>query len=195
MAGRAIISVLDWPLIGSPQATHILAILFDLTCPTCWQMQQILRQAVAQRGRELAILTIPVPLDPACNSALRPTTTPHPYSCEYTRLALALWETNPSAYAQFTQWFSDGARIPPLAEVRSQASRLVGSIALTLALTDPALDRKLRQAIALYQAISIEDLPQLLLANTVLQGTLTSPEQLFKLLDGRLTSESPLQPT
>src|SRR5437870_4561830 len=87
-----------FPIIGPPDAPHILADIMDYTCKHCRELHPMLERAVKAFGGELAVLMIPVPLEPPCNRWVNIAVPEHVNACEYARLALAIWHAAPQQW-------------------------------------------------------------------------------------------------
>ncbi len=55
----------EWPVLGMPGAANIAVFLFDYTCRECRHMRRLIGQAVARHPGRLAVLLVPIPMDPA----------------------------------------------------------------------------------------------------------------------------------
>ena len=56
-------------------------------------------------------------MKPECNPYLRKSSERHVNSCEYSRIALAVWHTDADKFAQFHQWMMQGETPPSLGRV------------------------------------------------------------------------------
>lgn len=135
------------PLIGNPDAKHLITVIFDFQCSHCRKLHPLLRELA--KGGEWAFLTCPTPLSSACNPYV-----PHggvdrfAGSCDLSRLALALWYVDASLYEAFDEilFDFDSDNWYPMApdEAYAQAAALIGSEeALNRALENPDVEHSL----------------------------------------------------
>ncbi|RYD32478.1 MAG: hypothetical protein EOP85_21705, partial [Verrucomicrobiaceae bacterium] len=78
--GRKSFNVSTLPRIGSADARHVLIEYHDFQCPACRKMSGFLGALVEKHPEDICIILLPVPLDRACNSQLKPTDEGHPGS-------------------------------------------------------------------------------------------------------------------
>ncbi|MEL7267531.1 MAG: vitamin K epoxide reductase family protein, partial [Planctomycetota bacterium] len=78
----------DWPLVGDPNATYVFVEMFDYTCPHCQQTHQTMTRLKKAMGGDLAVMTLPVPLNSRCNSAVKTNHSSHAEACELARLSI-----------------------------------------------------------------------------------------------------------
>lgn len=177
----------DVPMMGSPDAPHVIVCLVDYTCIHCRALHPILTQATQQFSNQLGIVCLPVSLSPECNPFI-----PHlnsrstPNSCEYARLGLAVWRAKPAVHRQFDDWMFDEVKPPPLAQAREHAAQLVGADKLQAALADPWVTQQLLTDCKLYRAnwLAADNsaLPQIVMGDAVSSGPINSMEHLQILL-------------
>jgi uncharacterized membrane protein len=181
LGGRVRVAPKDWPLLGTRDAAHTVVLLFDLTCDDCRATYQALQRAVAEHPAELAVVLVPVPLDPACNPAIAQVLG-EKQTCDHTRLFLAVWQTDPGAFPAYSHWVMGTLRCPAFQDARSKMHRELG-MPLSLALTAGALDLHIQKAVNLYRQSTAQKLPQLLLPNQLVVGRMTSLKDLRAALD------------
>ena len=154
-----------------------------------WHLYRLLQQTVTQYPREIAVLVLPVPLHPACNSAVRAEPSQNAQACEFARLFLAMWQTAPKEFPEFSHWLM-AARLPPaFPEARNKAQRAAGSTAISLVLLDGRIYDRVKQAVELYQTLAVDKLPQILLADRMIVGRMDSLKELHAVI--RLAPSDP----
>lgn len=185
--GQVVLNLDELPLIGSPDAPHAMVSLFDYTCHHCREMHEHLLQAHAVFSNQLAIVCLPMPLDANCNPAIKRTPEAHIGACEYARLGLAVWRAEPAAFNRFDSWLFGQRSVPSLLETKQQAEQLVGREALQNALADEWVNRQIERNVALYQMnfqkARNNIMPQILVGSRIGFGSLSSVEDLFRLLE------------
>lgn len=191
--GRFELDVFDLPTIGAATNKHIAVSLFDYTCHHCRSMHPLLVEAQRMFGNQLAIVSLPMPLDPLCNPTMQRANPSHTNACAYAKLSLAVWRADRSKHAEFDHWLMEGAKPPPLADAEARAAQLVGDPAIRQAMLDPWANTQLQTDIAIYEVAyraGRGQMPQLIAGPNVALGSYTQPE-LIKLLVDSLG----LQPT
>jgi len=169
----------DVPLLGSPSAPHRIQLYYCYLCPKCRDVCRSLFQVEQRYRGQLAIALWPFPLDPACNPAYDSFNEEHPQSCEYSRLALAVWRLKPDSFAEFHQALISppamllAADLLPPELARRHAEVLVGQAQLAATIKDLVAERTLeRLAVVGQSAKQLEWVPVLLVGDQRLHGNL-----------------------
>ena len=188
--GKILLDVNAVPVRGSTNAPHVMVSLFDYTCHHCRDMHETLKQVQAAASNQLAIISLPMPLDASCNPVVRRTASAHEGACEYARLSLAVWKANPQMFTTFDDWIFAPSRPPSLVETRQRAEELVGAKNLSEALWSPGVETQLRASISLYHTNSIiarkGQMPQLNIGSFVSMGPIQDPAVLRSLMAAHL---------
>jgi uncharacterized membrane protein len=183
------------PLMGPLNAPHVLVNLFDYTCRHCRVLHGFLNEAQQTFSGQLAIVSLPAPLDPGCNSLVPRHLPDHTNACAYARIGLAVGRADPAQREAFDAWMFAPQRPPAPNEARERAIQLVGSEAFTRATNDPWINRQLEQYTRLYalnyQHSRISRLPQLMIGTNIVAGDFRSVEQLYRLLSTHLNLHAP----
>jgi uncharacterized membrane protein len=183
------------PLLGPPDAPHVMVSLFDYTCSLCRATHVFLNEARYTFSNQLAVVSLPMPMDSACNSAVKQTPRPHLNACEYAKLGLAVWRANRAAMMGFDEWMFAPLTPPPLSEARRFAAELVGTNELAKALQDNWVNEQLQQDVALYATnylhLGNPNMPQLIMGTNLTGGKLNEVEDLYRLLENNLGLKAP----
>lgn len=182
MTGGHELRLSQTPLIGSVEAKHLIIALFDYTCPHCRKMNEHFDKVRDLYGDQVAIVILPMPLDPDCNPNI--SGNGHEGSCEYSKLALAVGQTSRENFQKFHAWVFAGNATPQLAE--RYAAKLIGQDLLNSKLQDGSVDQQLQQNIAIFSAAGRGGVPTLFLGSQVVTGSIGSAEELFQLLEQNL---------
>jgi uncharacterized membrane protein len=191
--GRFQFNLHDIPAIGAPTNAHVAVSLFDYTCHHCRSMHPLLVEAQRQFSNSLLIVTLPVPLDPGCNSTVTRHYPPHTNACEYARVGLAVWRADRTKHDEFDQWVMTGEKPPPISETRQHAAQLVGVGAFEKAITDPWVEEQLKTGVGIYEMAYRSgqgSMPQLILGQSVAVGSYLLPD-LIKMLAENLGLRAP----
>ena len=190
--GRFKFNMNEVPLIGAPSAPKAMVSLFDYTCHHCKVMHGILKEAHRRFSNELAIVSLPMPLDNSCNYTVRMTPAAHSNACEYARLGLAVWHANRAAHPQFDDWLFEPEHPPELPAARQRAAELAGP-KLEASLTNEWVNQYLQLGISIYATnyyfARQGSMPQLIVGTNLIAGTV-NPDELFARLDTQLGLKS-----
>jgi uncharacterized membrane protein len=186
------------PVIGHTDAPYVMLSLFDYTCQYCRVLHQRLMETHRTLSNELAIVSLPVPLEMCCNSILKAPIAEHSNACTYAQLGLAVWRADRSKQEAFDDWIFSFARTPSTNEAREQAIRLIGSNALAKAIQDPWIDRQIQQNIRIYHTNYLRyrkgQLPQLIIGTNLFAGTFRTAHDLCRVLSEQLGLPLPEAP-
>jgi len=183
VAGRLIINPRNHPIIGDPDAPHVVVKLFDYTCKHCRRLHGFLEEARQRYGSQLAVVVLPVPMNTDCNRFVDFTHEDHRKACDYARLALAVWRIDRGKFEAYHHWLMASTRPPPVLEATIRAEELVGREALQQARDGP----EVAQAIECYTRLFGQirgAIPKLILANRhVTKGEANDAREIFDLLE------------
>ena len=170
------INVDEVPLIGRRDAPAVMVSLLDYTCPHCRQMHGLLLEAERAHRGKLAIATLPMPLDAACNKLIARTSPQHENACQLARLGLAVWRADPSKMDRFNDWLFEPEVPPGMGSAFGFAQEIVGEEALGRAMNDPWVEKQLAQDIAIYETtykrFGKGAMPQLIIGDNIVFGGL-----------------------
>jgi uncharacterized membrane protein len=143
------------PLVGSPDATYVVTLLFDYRCPHCQELHAMLDEAIRRYDGKLAFALCPAPLNNKCNPFISREVDEFKDSCELAKIGLAVWVANRQAFAAFDNWmFSPDPgqrwRARSLEAARAQAVELVGQEKFDAARADPWIDDFLKTSVGIY---------------------------------------------
>jgi hypothetical protein len=183
--GKLTFDPVAYPLLGSPEAEHVLVEYFDYQCAACRAMAGHLDALIEAHPGRVAVLLMPVPLEAPCNPYLGPA--PQlPGSCEISRTALAVWRARPAAFPAFHKSLLAS---PSSQRARSLATESMTPAALATALNDPWIDTTLRSNVAAWRHLSRSraQLPKLLLRDRrVLHGLPSNTEEFLRVIRAEL---------
>ena len=143
------------PMIGSPDAPHLVNLLFDYKCPHCQQLHLLLAAAVRRYHGELAFVLCPTPLNTHCNPYIPRDVAEFKDSCELAKMALSVWVARREAFPEFDRWlfsFESGDRWQPrsLDAARAKAVELVGQARFDAAQSDPWTGQYMQTCMRIY---------------------------------------------
>lgn len=158
------------PILGSPEAEHVVVKLFDYTCGHCRELHGHLVAARKEFGDDFAVLMLPVPMNPDCNQHVVYRRDQHADACQLAALALGVWQADATKFEEFDRWLFEPEHPPRISEARAKAVRLVGKENLESALGDWRLSERMVVGIELYRMAGAGPIPKILTQNTKLTG-------------------------
>ena len=120
------IDVYDVPLLGNPEAEHVIVEMLDYTCAHCRHLHPHVHASLERYGDQVAFVVCHVPLSKRCNPHVQRDRPVHRYACDYARLALGVWKLDRAKFVEFHQWLMESKKPPSVFDARQQAMRLVG---------------------------------------------------------------------
>jgi protein-disulfide isomerase len=99
--GQFAFDAANLPILGNPDAPHVLVEYFDYTCGSCRDLYKDLGALKAAYPDQFAVVLIPCPLNRSCNPHLNPSIKDHEAACDLARLALAVWKLSPASFPRF----------------------------------------------------------------------------------------------
>jgi uncharacterized membrane protein len=143
------------PLVGSPDASYVVKVLFDYKCPHCQRLHFLLDEAIRRYGGKLAFALCPAPLNRECNPYIARDADEFKDSCELARIGLAVWLANREMFPAFNRWMfslDSGDRWQPrsASAATDKAVELVGQTKFDAARSDPWIDRYLQTCTRIY---------------------------------------------
>jgi hypothetical protein len=188
--GKFQLNLREVPLIGSPDAPHVMVSLFDYTCHHCRLMHGHLKQAYQSFSNQLTIVSLPMPLDSDCNPLVKLTPTPHVNACQYARIGLAVWRAKREVSEEFDDWLFAPARPLSVDEVRRHAEKLVGKERFESALRDEWIGRQIQQDVDIFRANQQVThkgaMPQLIVGGAISVGEMARANDLYRLLEEQM---------
>lgn len=188
--GKFQLRVHDLPIMGTPEAKHLMVSLFDYTCHHCRDLHGLLLAVQRQFGNQLAIISLPMPLEGNCNHLVKRTPRAHLNACQYARLGLAVWRADGKAFSQFDHWMFETPSPRPVEEAKRYAGQLVGPEKLDQALADDWVNRQIQMDVAIYETNSRKItnglMPQLIIGSALSVGPIDKIENLNRLLSENL---------
>lgn len=174
--------VADFPIIGSPDATHILVKYFDYTCASCLEVEGDLEQLMAKHPKDVAVLVLPTPINKACNPYLTSNMKDHEHACELARLGLAAWKAAPDQFAKAHKILFSRP-VVDAKSARERLTRFIPASQLDAALVDPWVEQVLKSNVEDFRFLTKVNpaMPKIfLIDNKVLQGVARTTADFLK---------------
>lgn len=194
-AGAFRLNLDEVPLIGPPDAPHVMVSLFDYTCHHCRAAHVPLVETQRAFSNQLAIISLPVPLDRTCNATVRRQLPAHTNACAYARLGLAVWRADRRQMTAFEDWLFATPEPPSTAAALERAGQLVGTNALAQALGDRWVDEQIARNARLHRTNAVQygrsQLPQLILGSSLVVGSFDNTPALRDLVSKQFGLAAP----
>jgi protein-disulfide isomerase len=187
LGGDLTLTVRELPILGSPDAGHLLVLLYDYACPHCRATHGYLKEGLDRYPGQYGIVLLPVPLDGKCNPTVEETEPRFKDSCELARLALALWRASPAGFPQFDAWLYESESPRSADEARARAESLAGKARLDAALEGEWVGQRIAANIKAYKSSRAAQIP--VLVSPAIDTVVGRPEnsgELFSLLEREL---------
>lgn len=155
-----------WPLIGKPDADFIFVEMFDYTCPHCRVTHKAIEGAFEEYGDRLAVITLPVPLERACNSTVNGMGTAG--ACDMAKLAVAVWRIDQAKFEDYHKYMCSNQR--SVFAARTKAEELVGKKALDKEMALPFATDYIKKHVELYKRVGQGSVPKLMFPRSTMTG-------------------------
>jgi hypothetical protein len=197
LGGKLTLDAYQHPIIGSPEAPHIVVEMVSYDCPHCRKMHKTMQHALQQYGDQVALLIMPVPLDRECNRLVTGRAESHPDACITAKLCVGIARINPSAFATFHDFLmSTKDDPPPMTEIVAKAYVLANRSQLRELMQGDELTQQLNGYIDLYAQLQKQShnkkfgLPVQILGDYIMTGSAESEAQMFKVWEELLGVKS-----
>ncbi len=162
------------PVLGDPAAPQLVLHFFDYTCKHCRAMHPLLMEVLDQSSNQVAVVSLPIPLEMDCNPLLKRPIADHIGACGLARLGLAVWKAAPSKLREFDDWVFSQPSVPAYSAAEAKALELAGDAAFRRAQAAPEIDGWIRTALGIYETqyrlTRVQNLPELLVGTNLYSG-------------------------
>lgn len=192
LGGKLILHPDDEPLLGTPDATHVMVMMLDYACLHCRHTHGVIEQYQHTHPGELAVILLPTPMNRACNPhAPAETTQRFAESCELARIALAVFLADPDKYSDFDRWLFDPLAPRTADQARAEARRRIGDGAFEQIFHDPRIEQMIARNVRAYGLSGADRVPVLLVpGKPAAVGRVEDARMLGDLLQAAPASES-----
>jgi len=179
--GQFAFDAANLPILGSPDAPHILVEYFDYTCGSCRDLYKDLGALKAAYPNQFAVVLIPCPLNRSCNPNLKPNIKDHEAACDLARLALAVWKLSPASFPRFHEALLKLPLPANPAPAFELAATAVPPDTLRATLQSPEISAFLSASTSDYASLAAQNLrmPKLLLRDSFLMHGLANSAETF----------------
>ena len=183
LGGRLTVSAHREPLVGSPDAKHLLVAMVDYCCPHCRHTHQVLMSLMDET--DLAVLVLPVPLNRKCNRHV-PESMPirFEHSCQLAKTALAVALSDRQKFVEFDRWMFEPPKPRSPADAADKAAQLLGTKRFEQAVSDPRINATLERNIDAYGASGADRLPVIMAPSRgFVEGRVEDGQQIVEWLE------------
>lgn len=180
--GQFKLDVDQWPICGDPNASKMTIEMFDYTCPHCRKSHASIKSAMDRMNQEFAVLSLVVPMNSRCNSAVTQDHPKHATACELAHLSIAVWQADPEKYSEYHDWLFTGEHAPDPATARSRAATMVGQERLDEVLKSGTPQNYVARLSELYRAVGSGQIPKMFIGNQKIVGEINSADALIEII-------------
>jgi uncharacterized membrane protein len=187
------------PMVGTPDASYVVTILFDYQCSHCQKIYFMLDELIHRYNGKLAFALCPSPLNTQCNPYIPRDVDEFKNSCELARISLAVWVAKREVFPDFENWmftFESGDSWQPrsLEAARIKAVELVGKDKFDTSMGDPWIGMYLKTTTRIYgQTLQngMGGIPKLIYGSRWVIPQPNSSDELEKILQNSLAVPGP----
>jgi uncharacterized membrane protein len=188
LGGNLSLDVYKHPLIGSPEAPHVMVEMVSYDCPHCRKMHHIMEKGRARYGDQMAILVMPVPLEMSCNKMVTDPKASHRGACATARFALGVAALQPRSFEKLHNWLMSGdkKKPPALEKLIPKAYAMVDRDRLRTLTRGEQLNKQIAEYVNLFGKLRNRPgagkdfgLPVQILGDKVLSGTVEKEKEVF----------------
>ena len=179
--GQFAFDAANLPILGNPDAPHILVEYFDYTCGSCRDLYKDLGSLKTTHPDKFAVVLIPCPLNRSCNPNLKPNIKDHEAACDLARLALAVWKHSPASFPRFHEALLKLPLPANPAPAFELAATAVPPDTLRATIQSPEVAAFLAASTSDYASLAAQNLrmPKLLLRDSVIMHGLANSAETF----------------
>lgn len=179
--GQFAFDAANLPILGSPDAPHILVEYFDYTCGSCRDLYKDLGSLKTAHPDKFGVVLIPCPLNRSCNPNLKPNIKDHEAACDLARLALAVWKHSPTSFPRFHEALLKLPLPANPAPAFELAATAVPPDTLRTTIQSPEVAAFLAASTSDYASLAAQNLrmPKLLLRDSLIMHGLANSAETF----------------
>jgi thiol-disulfide isomerase/thioredoxin len=186
LGGKLTLNTYQHPIIGSPEAPHVVVEMVSYDCPHCRKLHPLLHKALERYGDQLAVVVMPFPFDTTCNK--RWTGENHVGACGTVRRACGVARLNPRAFVKFHDFLMSGGDEPPTMErIVPKANGLVNRDQLRQLIGSPEITKQIDGYMDLFYQLASQSrdpktfgFPIQIVGDHVMSASVEKPEDLYK---------------
>lgn len=189
LGGKMKIDPYQFPLLGSPEAEHVIVELMNYACGSCRRVGPLLEEARDRYRDQIAVVVLPVPNEILCNRHVKRAIPSARGVCKLSELAVAVAEVAPADFERLHHFLLGRKHLPPFTRANLFARETVDGERLSNALRGDTPKRRVQQFIELYTRLSAKGglkLPSQIVGDDILEGAPSSVDELCMAWEARL---------
>ena len=176
-------------LIGDPDAEEIVVEMVDYTCPKCRKAHRQLERFKKVSAEPFATLLVLVPINADCNPHISKTHHKNVQACNYTKLAMLVWDLNRDAFPAFHQWMMQDETPPGIESAKSYVAKILPDANIDQLMSRPDLSDRIRTNTDLYFQTGTGKLPRFYINEHSIVGVPSNERQMFSALQNLLARQ------
>jgi uncharacterized membrane protein/thiol-disulfide isomerase/thioredoxin len=198
LGGKLVLDIYKHPIIGSPEAPHIIIEMVSYDCPHCRKMNSMIHEALDHYGDQVALLVMPIPLDKDCNKLITDPAVTHPGACGTARMVIGLAKLDPKSFARFHDFLmsGDNDKPPRMEKIIPKAYGMVPADKLRELQRGPEVAKQLESYVDLFGQLQAKSkdqkafgLPVQILGDNVVSGEVEKIDDVYKAWEENLHIE------
>lgn len=187
LGGKLTLNTYEHPMIGSPEAPHIVVEMVSYDCQHCRKLNSFVHKALERYGDQVAVVIMPIPLEKGCNKFVTGDTGSHVGACPTARRACGVARLNPRAFVRFHNFLMSGGDKPPTTEqIVPKANGLVDRDRLRDLIGSPEVKKQIESYVELFGQLHAKSrnpktfgLPVQILGDKVLSGGVDKADDVY----------------
>lgn len=186
--GTLTLDVYEHPVLGNPEAPHVMVEMVSYDCPHCRKMHKTVQSGLRRYGDQLAIILLMLPLESKCNRLVTDPSASHAGACTTARMALGVAALKPRAFQAFHDWLmADKDKPPSQDKIVVKAFGLVDRQRFRDLTRGDELNKKISQYVDLYAMFQGRKdsskkfgLPVQIMGDEVMSGGAEDPDDVYE---------------
>lgn len=186
LSGTVTLDIYQHPVIGNPEAPHVVLEFASYDCHHCHQMHRVVQKAMSRYGDQVAVVILPYPQEMECNKEVKNARNSITGACATARMALGVASLEPAKFEEFHDWLMAGKDKPPTpTQAVQQAYHTVGRDRMRQ-IPREQLQKQIAQYVDLYIKIkgttpdpTKVGLPLMVIGNHIISGSQESDQKVF----------------
>jgi uncharacterized membrane protein/protein-disulfide isomerase len=188
LGGKLTLDTYNQPIIGSPEAPHVVVEMVSYDCQHCRKMNRFMKQALSRYGDQVALIVLIIPLDRTCNKLITDPAASHAGACSTARMALGIAKLKPTSFARFHEFLMSGKDNPPALEsIIARAYSMADRTKLKEVRDSEEVAKQIAGYIDLFGTLSKQNtgkktfgLPIQILGDQVMSGSVEKVDEVYK---------------
>ncbi len=194
LGGKLELDTYEQPIIGSPQAPHVVVEMISYDCSHCRKTHQLMKKALSRYGDQVALVVLNVPLDSTCNKLVTDPSASHRGACATAKTACAIAKIRPQAFPRFHDFLMTGQDKPPALDVIvARAYKTVDGKKLREVRDGEAMTKQIQSYVDLYAMLQQQHrgsksfgLPVQIIGDEVMSGGIENVDDIYKIWEKNL---------